>query len=281
MAHPSERDPQERPARHVPAEARVRRVLLGAAGAALAFGCFLALAGMAAGPGGSPSPRAGGVVPDGLDLVVRTPPHLRSRADAGPLAARFAARGVERVWVQVKQDESDELPAGTASSTPRASLRWHPGFGDGRLGTSSGRSPAGASTRWHGCRCSTTPRRRRRIPEWRSQRIAEDGTLVTEDGWLCPFDPAVARHQAAIAAEVVPRAARPRRASTSTSSATTTTTPAPRPPPWPSWSGAPAGAPAPAGPWCRWTSAGRGRRRATCGRPGPPCGPRRSSRRST
>ena len=32
-------------------------------------------------------------------------------------------------------------------------------------------------------------------PQWRSQRITEDGTLEAESDWLCPFDPQVHRQR--------------------------------------------------------------------------------------
>ncbi len=42
-------------------------------------------------------------------------------------------------------------------------------------------------------------------PEWQSQRIAVDGSLEPEPGWLCPFDPAVAAYEGSIAAEIAVR----------------------------------------------------------------------------
>jgi peptidoglycan/xylan/chitin deacetylase (PgdA/CDA1 family) len=204
MAAPAQRDPEEGPRCAAP-DAAVRRVLLGAAGAAVAFGLFLALAGMVAAPGApAASASSGTVAPEGLALVVRTPANLRSVADVEPLVRRFDARGVDRAWVQVKQDETDEFAAGTlfhpSGLAPAAA-----GSGDGRLRAfTDGLAARGiAPMAWmpvlHDARAAAAH------PEWRARTIAEDGRLVTQDEWLCPFHPAVARYQAALAADAVRR----------------------------------------------------------------------------
>ena len=204
MAAPAQRDPARGP-RPAAADPRVRRVLLGAVGAAVAFGCFLALAGMVAAPGAPAAPgRAGTVAPEGLGLVVRTPPHLRGAADVEPLVERFAARGVNRAWVQVKQDETDEFPAGTLFHPSRLAPA-AAGSGDGRLRAFTdalagrGIAPMAWMPVLHDARAAAAH------PGWRARNIAEDGRLVTQRDWLCPFHPGVARYQAALAADTVRR----------------------------------------------------------------------------
>ena len=49
----------------------------------------------------------------GLSILVRTPPHLKDPQDINRLVNQFVSQGVSRVWVQVKQDESDEFVAGS------------------------------------------------------------------------------------------------------------------------------------------------------------------------
>ncbi len=203
MTDPAPSDPAGEPRRR--ADAGVRRVLLGAAGAAVALAGFLTLAGAVAAPGvpGQP-PRVATVAPEELALVVRTPAHLRTAADVDPLVARFAARGVDRAWVQVKQDETDEFPAGTLFHPSRLAPA-ATGSGDGRLRAfTDGLAARGiAPMAWmpvlHDARAAAAH------PEWRARDIAEDGRLVTRSDWLCPFHPGVARYQAALAADAVRR----------------------------------------------------------------------------
>jgi peptidoglycan/xylan/chitin deacetylase (PgdA/CDA1 family) len=178
------------------------RVLFGAVIAALLLTSFLVAAARAPKVGSAlPAPAATPVAAEGLGLVVRTAKHLRTPGDAVPLADRFAADGVRRAWVQVKQDESEEFPAGTlfypSSIGPVAA-----GHDDGRLGElitalSARRiEPLAWMPTLHDAQAAAAH------PEWRSQRIAEDGSLQVEDEWLCPFHPAVQAYQASIAAEV-------------------------------------------------------------------------------
>ncbi len=178
-----------------------RRVLLGALGAALLVGAFMGLAALGAAPDGSEEPAAGRA---GLGIVVRTSQHLKRTGDVRPLVDRFAARGVTRAWVQVKQDENDELPAGTLFYPSRVGPVAE-GYGDGRLGTlistlaDRGIEPMGWMPVLHDAQAAAAH------PGWRAQRIAADGRRVIQRDWLCPFHPAVARHQASIAREVAAR----------------------------------------------------------------------------
>jgi peptidoglycan/xylan/chitin deacetylase (PgdA/CDA1 family) len=177
-----------------------RRILLGGLAAALLLGIFVVLAVRASAPA---EPRAAAAWP-GLGLVVRTPQNLGRSSDIGPLVNRLAANRVKRVWVQVKQDETDEFVAGTAFYPSRIAPVAK-GFRDGRLGkfvdalAGRGIEPLAWMPVLHDERAA------RRNPEWRSRSIAEDGSVRVQEGWLCPFNPEVARHQAAIAREVVAR----------------------------------------------------------------------------
>lgn len=179
-----------------------RRIILGAAAAAAIVGSFLTLAGLVAGPAAPAASVSSGA--PGLDLVVRTAQNITRPGDVDPLVARLAARGVSRAWVQVKQDEDDEVPSGTAFYPSRLAPV-APGFGDDRLGAfidglaARGIDPVAWMPVMHDAQAA------RAHPGWRSITIARDGTLRTQEEWLCPFAPAVARHQAAIAREVAGR----------------------------------------------------------------------------
>jgi peptidoglycan/xylan/chitin deacetylase (PgdA/CDA1 family) len=176
-----------------------RRILLGALVATAACAALLSVVALAI---PAPSKQAGD--DPGLSLVVRTPKHLDRAEHVAPLVARFAAQDVKRVWVQVKQDETDEFPAGSmfydSKLAPVA-----PGYGDGRLAAfvkgldDKGIEPLAWMPVLHDEQAAKLH------PEWRSQRIAPDGRLETQEGWLCPFHPEVARHEARIAREVVSR----------------------------------------------------------------------------
>jgi peptidoglycan/xylan/chitin deacetylase (PgdA/CDA1 family) len=183
-----------------PGGGRPRRVLLGALGAAVVSGAGLA-AGVTLSP---PSTGDAARARAGLGIVVRTPQHLGGRAAVAPLVERFARRGVERVWVQVKQDETEELPAGTAFY-PSALAPVAPGFGDGRLDAFVGALDRRGIEPLAWMPVLHDEQAARAHPEWRSQRVDADGRVRTDRAWLCPFHPEVARHQAAIAAEVAGR----------------------------------------------------------------------------
>lgn len=178
----------------------VRRVLFGALGAAALLGGFLALAQRAPVTSGQAATSA----PDGLSLVARTPQHLQHPANITPLVKRLAARDVRRVWVQVKQDETDEFTAGTAFY-PSHIAPVAPGYGDDRLGTfidALDRRDI-APIAWMPTLLDTQAAAAH--PEWRSYRIADNGRVVRDKNWLCPFAPGVAEYQASIAREVVGR----------------------------------------------------------------------------
>lgn len=184
-------------ARGAPHGTRSPRVLLGAlAAATVACAGLVAAVALSARAGGEPAARPA------MSLVVRTAPHLGEPAAAGPLAERLASHGVRRVWVQVKQDENDEVPSGTLFYDSRLAPV-APGYEDGRLGAfldalaGRGVEPVGWMPVLHDEQAAHAH------PEWRSQRILSDGSLKTDASWLCPFHPEVARHQAAIAREVV------------------------------------------------------------------------------
>jgi len=138
----------------------------------------------------------------GLSILVRTPPHLKNPQHINRLVNQFVSQGVRRVWVQVKQDESDEFVAGSvfypSKIAPVASsyeddrlqrfirvldangivvMAWMPVLHDRRAGEMN--------------------------PLWRSEWIAEDGSLKIQQDWLCPNHPEVAQYEASLAQEVV------------------------------------------------------------------------------
>jgi hypothetical protein len=52
--------------------------------------------------------------PRPLTIIVRTPTNVRTADQIAPLVARFKANNVKAVWVQFKQDETDEFESGQA-----------------------------------------------------------------------------------------------------------------------------------------------------------------------
>ena len=140
----------------------------------------------------------------GLSIVVRTPTHLESGYAVSPLVRRLVKRDVKQVWVQVKQDESDEYIAGEvfypSDIAPKAD-----GFEDNRLGlfidtlARKGIEPMAWMPVLHDRRAAETH------PEWRSFWITEDGSIEVQEDWLCPHYPEVAEYAASIAQEVVSR----------------------------------------------------------------------------
>jgi peptidoglycan/xylan/chitin deacetylase (PgdA/CDA1 family) len=142
--------------------------------------------------------------PPGLKIVVRTPIHLEGANAISSLVGRFAKKGVQRVWVQVKQDESDEYVAGSAfypSGIAPVAL----GFDDNRLGlfidtlAQKGIEPMAWMPVLHDRAAADAH------PDWRSLSITEDGKTEVQEGWLCPNHQEAAQYQAAIASEVVSR----------------------------------------------------------------------------
>lgn len=178
------------------------RIILGALGAATAVGAFLAFAGVMAAPPAPAAPPPAG--PPGLGLVVRSATNIASPGDVDPLVARFAARGVTRAFVQVKQDEDDEFASGTAFYPSRIAPV-APGFGDDRIGALIDRLSARGIAPMAWLPVMHDAQAARAHPRWRSTTIAPDGSRRVQPEWLCPFEPAVARHEAAIAAEVAAR----------------------------------------------------------------------------
>lgn len=109
-----------------------------------------------------------------------------------------------RALVQVKQDESDEFAAGSLFYPSRIGPVARK-YGDGRLGTfietlaRRGIEPMAWIPLLHDAQAAPAH------PEWRSQKVTENGRRETQRDWRCPFTPGVARYQAAIAREVAAR----------------------------------------------------------------------------
>ncbi len=183
----------------VPASPRVRarRIVLPGLAAVGIIGAFLGVAAQVATPPDDTDRER-----SGLSIVVRTPQHLESAAAVPSTVDRFAARGVTRAFVQVKQDETDEFPSGTVFS-PSRMAPVAPGYADGRLATFTqtlarrGIAPQGWMPVLNDAQAAKTH------PEWQSQKITADGRLEDEPGWLCPFNPAVAEYEASVASEIV------------------------------------------------------------------------------
>jgi peptidoglycan/xylan/chitin deacetylase (PgdA/CDA1 family)/uncharacterized lipoprotein YddW (UPF0748 family) len=140
----------------------------------------------------------------GLSIVVRTPLHLTSDESIEALVKRFAERGVQRVWVQMKQDETDEFIAGSlfypSDRAPVAA-----GFEDNRLGRFIEALAAHDIEPLAWLPVLHDRRAWEMHPDWRAVTIAEDGKTVVQEDWLCPNHPEVAQYQAEIAREVVQR----------------------------------------------------------------------------
>lgn len=144
----------------------------------------------------------GSTSPADLSIVVRTSHQALDAGAGAQTAQRFAEHGVTRAYVQVKQDEAEQSAVGTVFF-PSHTAPVAAGYEDGRLvAFTTALAGAGvAPVAWLPVLHDTEAAKAH--PDWQSQRVTEDGKLVDEPGWLCPFDPAVAQYEAAIAREAV------------------------------------------------------------------------------
>ena len=158
----------------------------------------------AAGPVLRMPPAPGGWASDGKQplscVVVRSGANLHSVADAGILAARLQQEGVQRVWVQFKQDETDEFEGGQVFYPSRLAPVAE-GFEDGRLMKfvenlhSRGIEVAAwlpafqDQSAWEN------------HPDWRAKVVSAEGEVHESHGWLCPRHPEAVEHEAALLAE--------------------------------------------------------------------------------
>lgn len=134
-------------------------------------------------------------------VVVRSASNLHSPADALALAKHLKSAGVQRVWVQFKQDETDEFEGGVVFYPSKLAPVAN-GFDDGRLMTfvnelhSAGIKVAAWLPALH------DPTAWKAHPAWRSQWINEQGSLEEQHGWLCPRHPDAVAYEASLLAEV-------------------------------------------------------------------------------
>ena len=134
-------------------------------------------------------------------VVIRSGANLQSLEDADTLAARLEQQGVQRVWVQFKQDETHEFEGG-AVFYPSRIAPVAKGFEDGRLMRfvknlhSRGIQVAAWLPAFH------DPAAWKKHPDWRAKVVAADGGVQEQAGWLCPSNPAAVAHEAFLLAEV-------------------------------------------------------------------------------
>ncbi len=140
----------------------------------------------------------------GLSILVRTPPHLEGRDNITPLVDRFVSYGVRRVWVQVKQDETDEHLAGSVFY-PSKLAPIAEGYDDGRLGRFIQELTVRDIQVMAWMPVLHDYQAGERHPQWRSRWIDEKGGIEIQEDWLCPYYAEVADYQAALAREVVAR----------------------------------------------------------------------------
>jgi len=139
-----------------------------------------------------------------FSILIRTPLHLKNPANIITLVERLKINGVQRVWVQVKQDETDEYLAGSVFY-PSKLAPIAQDYEDDRLGlfirelAANGIEPLAWMPTLHDRQAGIAN------PGWRSLTIDEQGKTTVEEDWLCPFYPEVAEYQAAIAREVLTR----------------------------------------------------------------------------
>jgi len=166
-----------------------------------------AAAGQPAAPGAGDvagSPAAGGRLPADLTIVLRTARHLEDPTQIPALVARLVAAGVAHVWLQFKQDETDEVPGGQLFH-PSALAPVAAGYEDGRLERLlAALLEAGlAVSAWVPCLNDRTAWEAH--PDWRAWRLDETGSPQEQVDWLCPRHPEVVAYEAALVAEIAQR----------------------------------------------------------------------------
>jgi len=129
-----------------------------------------------------------------LTIVARTARHLSEPSAIPALVKRFKDAGVAEVWVQFKQDDTDEATGGSVFY-PSKVAPVAAGYGDDRIGRFvNALDEAGIRV------CGWVPAfndesASQAHPEWRAWTIHEDGTTSEQNAWLCP------RHEQAVAYE--------------------------------------------------------------------------------
>lgn len=134
-------------------------------------------------------------------VVVRTASNLRSDNEGDKLVQSLVKAEVRRVWVQFKQDESDEFTGGEVFY-PSKIAPVAEGFAQGRLLRfvqslhRAGIEVAAWLPAFH------DPSAWEAHTDWRAHHIAEDGSTHEQRDWLCPRNPAAVAYEASLLAEV-------------------------------------------------------------------------------
>jgi peptidoglycan/xylan/chitin deacetylase (PgdA/CDA1 family) len=134
-------------------------------------------------------------------IVVRAATNLRSEADAEALLQRLIQAQVRRVWVQFKQDETDEFGGG-AVFYPSTIAPVAQGFADGHVLRfvqslkHAGIDAAAWLPAFH------DPAAWAKHPDWRAHCILADGSTEQQRDWLCPRCPEAVAYEASLLAEV-------------------------------------------------------------------------------
>lgn len=134
-------------------------------------------------------------------IVVRAAGNLRTPSQAEALAETLAAQHVGKVWVQFKQDETDEVEGGRVFY-PSKIAPVADGFEDGRLlaFVAALRKAGIAVAAW--LPAFHDPVAWTKQPKWRAHWINEEGQAEEQPGWLCPRNPEAVAYEASLLAEV-------------------------------------------------------------------------------
>ncbi|MCE9612099.1 MAG: polysaccharide deacetylase family protein [Chthoniobacter sp.] len=139
-------------------------------------------------------------------VVLRAAVHLAGKPDFSPLIERLRRQGVRRVWLQCKQDETDEFVGGEVFY-PSALAPVAAGFDDGRLWCfvdairAAGIEVAAWLPAFHDPRAATLH------PEWRAYHLRPDGVPMPQDDWLCPRNADAVAYEASLLREVCEKGA--------------------------------------------------------------------------
>ncbi len=144
----------------------------------------------------------------GSPIVLRSARNLADPKDMESLAERLSEARVTDVWVQCKQDDSDEV-AGGSVFYPSAVAPVAEGFDDDRLGRMIELLVARSIRVWAWVPSFNDESAARSHPAWRAWTAnegaaASDGR-VEQQAWLCPRNPDAVHYEASILAEVVQR----------------------------------------------------------------------------
>ncbi|MCB1203343.1 MAG: polysaccharide deacetylase family protein [Verrucomicrobiae bacterium] len=135
-------------------------------------------------------------------MIVRSAPNLGSDEAAENLAAMLSKMGVRKVWIQCKQDETDEFEGGLLYF-PGESAPVVPGFEDGRLLRFAKSLKDQGLQVFAWVPCFHDPHAWEEHPGWRSRMVDEEKENVEMRNWLCPRHPGAVAHESEILAEAI------------------------------------------------------------------------------